>query len=214
MVVSVDGRGAADESELIRLLQHIVGDDVIHARWLNSLSYLENVGARKISASQDREMVTEAVLRHTVEEARHAWYLKRQLQKLDSTACPTYEAEYLLASSVTRNYINKLDVALSRLVKEQLGLAGAHLRQVCYQLVTYAIEVRADWLYHNYESVLAQTESVVSIRSILQEEEHHLAEMTSSLDKTLEDSGWWMKQATTIEQPLFENWITAVSADV
>jgi hypothetical protein len=58
--------------ELKSLFTHIVNNDTVHARWLNTLSLMENTGARKISASEDPATVTYIILKHAAEEHRHA----------------------------------------------------------------------------------------------------------------------------------------------
>ena len=65
-----------------QLLTTIVGHDILHGKWLNALSYLENTGARKISAYQDSYGVNYLELKHAAEEHRYAYYLKKQLRKL------------------------------------------------------------------------------------------------------------------------------------
>jgi hypothetical protein len=61
------------EIKLEVMIDKILADDRLHAKWLNTLSMLENVGARKISAYEDPRLVTEDVLKHALEESRHAW---------------------------------------------------------------------------------------------------------------------------------------------
>ena len=82
--------------ELSLLLHQIIADNTLHAKWLNTLSLMENTGARKISASEDPLTVTYIILKHAAEEHRHAFYLKKQIEKTGDTFCPTYAAEYLL----------------------------------------------------------------------------------------------------------------------
>ncbi len=200
--------------QLVELVSVIVADDSLHGRWLNSLSFLENSGARKISAAQHPELVTEQILRHTVEESRHAWYLKRQIRKLPSVTCPTYEPAYLVAPTATRQYLHKLDTAVSRLVKTELELVGQDLRSACYVLVTYAIEVKADLLYGNYERLLKDHKSEVSVRTILVDEENHLAEMADTVAQQFEDPQWWLEKVCEIEQEIFSNWLTAIEAEI
>ena len=67
--------------ELNELLPLIINDNQLHAKWLNTLSLMENTGARKISASEDPLTVTYIVLKHAAEEHRHAFYLKKQIEK-------------------------------------------------------------------------------------------------------------------------------------
>src|ERR1700712_4021232 len=130
-------------NQLPSLLNTIVNSDTLHARWLNTLSLMENTGARKISASEDPLTVTYIILKHAAEEHRHAFYLKKQIEKTEEL-CPTYAPEYLLAPAFSRYYLNQLDVQVCRYLKNEMGLIGKDLRFAAYLLVTYAIEVRAD----------------------------------------------------------------------
>ena len=41
------------EEQLKKIVEKIVSSDEMHARWLNSLSMMENTGARKISKYED-----------------------------------------------------------------------------------------------------------------------------------------------------------------
>ena len=209
-----DRSNEASPDQITALVREILGDDQVHARWLNTLSLLENSGARKISAAQHPELVTEEMLRHTVEESRHAWYLKRQIRKLGEVECPSYEPQYLLAPTSSRHYLQKLDMAVSRLVKSHLGLKGSALRSACYLLVTYGIEVKADLLYGTYERLLEEHESRVTVRSIIADEENHLDEMTTAIEREFEDPAWWIGEVCAAEQQIFAAWLTAVTVDV
>src|ERR1700755_2635759 len=110
------------------LLLIIINDRQLHARWLNTLSLMENTGARKISACEDPVTVTYIILKHAAEEHRHAFYLKKQIEKIPGTNCPTYAGDYLLAPGHSKYYLNLLDVQVSRYLKNQLNLNGAELR--------------------------------------------------------------------------------------
>src|ERR1700709_2671554 len=96
--------------ELKHLLTNIIADNALHARWLNTLSLMENTGARKISASEDPNTVTYIILKHAAEEHRHAFYLKKQIEKTGEELCPTYADEYLVAPACSKYYLNMLDV--------------------------------------------------------------------------------------------------------
>nr|WP_286420195.1 hypothetical protein [Myroides odoratimimus] len=65
-----------------QLLETIVASDELHSKWLNALSFMENTGARKISACENPYQVTFLQLKHAAEEHRHAYYLKKQIKKL------------------------------------------------------------------------------------------------------------------------------------
>src|ERR1700712_4839899 len=139
---------------LNNILPTIIADNQLHARWLNTLSLMENTGARKISASEDPTTVTYIILKHAAEEHRHAFYLKKQIEKTGKTNCPTYAPEFLLAPAYSKYYLNQLDIQVSRYLKQALKLTGKDLRFAAYLLVTYAIEVRADDLYPIYQDAL------------------------------------------------------------
>lgn len=193
--------------ELEQLLLKVVSNDDTHARFLNTLSLQENIGARKISANELPETSTYMVLKHAAEEHRHAFYLKKQIGKLNATACPTYEPDYLLAPYSSKYYLNKLDMATSRYLMDHMRLKGAALKFGAYLLVTYAIEVRADEIYPIYQKVLDDAKSKVSVRSIIIEEQGHLEEMTVQLKNF---SPEWQFHATniiSIEKDLYINWI-------
>ena len=200
--------------ELEELLQHIVSDDHTHARFLNTLSLQENIGARKISANELPETSTYMVLKHAAEEHRHAFYLKKQIAKLSISACPTYEPDYLLAPYSSKYYLNKLDLMTSRYLKDTLQLKGSDLKFAAYLLVTYAIEVRADLIYPVYQGVLDQNKSKVSVRSIILEEQGHLEEMTAQLKNFSTTWETHAENITTIEAVLYKDWINDLAKTI
>ena len=68
--------------EITLLIQNIVSDPFLHALWINTLSYLENCGARKIASCEHPTAVKEEMLKHAAEEFRHAFFLKTQLRRV------------------------------------------------------------------------------------------------------------------------------------
>lgn len=199
---------------LSNVLSTIVGDDQLHARWLNTLSLMENTGARKISASEDPTTVTYIILKHAAEEHRHAFYLKKQIERVAADTCPTYAVDYLLAPSSSKYYLNQLDVSVCRYLKNTLQLTGADLRFAAYLLVTYAIEVRADELYPIYQDVLSETGSKVNVKSIILEEEGHLEEMINQLKQFSPEWEHHAAQAVKIETDLFNQWVNQLTKEV
>lgn len=161
---------------LRQLLTAIVSSHEIHAKWLNTLSYLENCGARKIAACEHPTLVKEEMLKHASEEFRHAHYLKGQLKKISSHSLDTYSLASILGGTATLHYITTLDLKASRYLKEQ-GLSKNVIKESAYLLVTYAIELRAEELYPIYHEVLRQANSSIAVKSILLEEKEHLNEM-------------------------------------
>lgn len=200
--------------QLTSVLENIVNDNVLHSKWLNTLSYMENAGAKKISASEHKEEVTLLILKHAAEEHRHAYYLKKQLAKLDENLCKTYSNAELLAPNHTKYYLNTLDVQVCRYLKDHFKLSGYDLKFAAYLFVTYAIEVRADELYPIYQDVLTAKESRVTVKSIILEEEGHLEEMLNQLKEFSPDWEKHAQEIIQIEQQMFTDWMVGLAKEV
>jgi hypothetical protein len=200
--------------EFYNLLDKIVQHNEIHAKWLNTLSFMENAGARKISACEHPTKVSLIQLKHAAEEHRHAYYLKKQIGKIDPEFCKTYEKNELLASIATRQYLHSLDIQSCKYLQQAFQLTKEELKYAAYLFVTYSIEVRADELYPVYQEILTKTSSKIMVKSIILEEEGHLEEMINQLNEFSED---WKKHADivlNIEKGLHEEWINAISQEV
>lgn len=196
------------------ILEKIVPNKELHKKWLNTLSFMENAGARKISNCEDPLTVDIVQLKHAAEEHRHAYYLKKQIPKLGVSDCLNYHPSELLAPIQTRQYLHNLDIKCSRYLKEQFNLKGKELRYASYLFVTYAIEVRADLLYPVYQDVLTAYQSKVMVKSIILEEEGHLEEMMSMLGRFSPDWQQYAGRVAAIETGLFGGWINAITKDV
>ncbi len=200
--------------ELKKVINKIVSSPELHAKWLNSLSMMENTGAKKISASEHDVLVDEIVLKHAAEEARHAYYLKSQIKKTGFDGCKTYQMDELLAPIQSFQYLHALDTSISRYLKEKLDYSGNKLKYAAYLLVTYAIEERADELYPIYEEALKAIESKISVRMIVVEEQGHLEEMIQQMDEFFDDWKAHGEYALSIENRLFERWISAIEKSI
>jgi hypothetical protein len=195
------------------ILDRIVPAHDLHGKWLNSLSMMENTGARKISRYEHPIHTDITVLKHAAEEARHAYYLKKLIGKLPEVTCPDYSHPYLLAPLESQQYLNLLDVEACRYLKNTLGLSGRELKHGAYLLVTYSIEVRADMLYGVYQDALTKYGSKVNVKSIIAEEEGHLEEMTRMLQEFRPNWEQLAADVCQIEDRLFTAWITAVQQE-
>jgi hypothetical protein len=200
--------------EFNNLLSAIINNNQLHAKWLNTLSLMENTGARKISASEDPETVTYIILKHAAEEHRHAFYLKKQIEKIKADNCPTYANDYLIAPKSSKYYLNQLDVDVCRYLKREMGLKGKELRFAAYLLVTYAIEVRADELYPVYQEELDKMLSKVNVKSIILEEEGHLEEMINQLKSFSPDWQFHADKAVEMESRLFAQWLEQLNSEI
>lgn len=200
--------------ETRRLLVNILANEDLHAKWLNTLSYMENCGARKISKSEHPTLTDIEVLKHAAEEFRHAYYLKKMIDRVKLGACPNYELRYLLAPRESRRYLDALDVFASRHLKESFGYAGRRLAYGAYLLVTYAIEVRADQLYPIYHELLKQTSSKVSVYNIIKEEEGHLEHIKDAMAKFFSDPDLHAEAIVTYEKEKFYLWMKQLETEL
>ena len=172
--------------KLQEIFQNIIANDDLHARFLNTLSLMENTGARKISASEHKTKVSYLILKHACEEARHAFYLKKQISKVANLSnYTTYEYPYLIAPFASYTYLHSLDIQVCRYLKSTLHLSGEALKFAAYLLVTYSIEVRADGLYPIYQEALDTAKSKVNVKSIIVEATKGKETTSISLDEFL-----------------------------
>ncbi|MCH9627262.1 MAG: hypothetical protein S4CHLAM2_08970 [Chlamydiales bacterium] len=178
-----------------RLLRSLIANPKKHVKWLNTLSYLENAGARKIAKAEHPTLVKQEMLKHAAEEFRHAHYLKQQIGKL--TSSPPADYSDLLGGHLTRRYLDRLELGVCRLTTIKL-----------YPLVTYAIEKRAQQLYPLYQKALKESGSKVTVMSIIKEEEGHLEEMELELGECL-----YKEHVCEIEEKIYQSWIAKVELD-
>lgn len=193
-------------------LELIINNEYLHARWINTLSYLENCGARMIAASEHPTEVNSEVLKHAAEEFRHAHYLKSQIQRVTRVDLTDYKMEYLLGRCTTRQYLLWLNVYTCKMLRQN-KLPASLIHHAAYYLVTYAIECRAGELYPLYETCLRRAHSKVTVKSILLEEKEHLAEMREQL-YTIPDGFIYAAIVCGYEAELYKKWITSVAEDV
>lgn len=200
--------------EFHQLLKKIVQEGSTHAKWLNTLSFMENAGARKISKCEHPTLVSQIQLKHAAEEHRHAYYLKKQIGKINPELCKTYESTELLAPIATSQYLHSLDIKACRYLQKAFNLNEIDIKYAAYLFVTYAIEVRADELYPVYQQVLTEASSKIMVKSIILEEEGHLEEMIHQLNEFSPDWKHHADHILTIEKGLHEEWINAITQEV
>lgn len=154
------------ETPVRNFLQGLVGDKPRHARFMNMLSMLEHMGSRKIMVSQMNKCLTEDILKHLAEEARHAYFFKRQAERLAGHALNGYTDENTMERVPAMMYFGRMDAGIAKRVTGD-----------AYPWVSLIIELRACWLYAIYQSVLENSGLHISLKSLLAEEDMHLAEM-------------------------------------
>jgi rubrerythrin len=200
---------------LSTLCEVVISDAQLHARWLNSLSLMENCGARKIARAEHPVHTSTMLLKHAAEEFRHAYYLRKLIGKLGIPFEDSYADEQLIAPKATRYFLNELDIAICRMLIRDYNVSDkSDLIHGAYLLVTYAIEVRADFLYGTYQKVLSESGSNVNVKSIIAEEEGHLEEMRTML---IDYHPQWEERAAKairIEEQLFDHWLFAIADEL
>ncbi len=188
-----------------KLLSHILNCNTHHALWLNTLSYLENCGARKIAACEHPTLVKEEMLKHAAEEFRHAHHLKRQISKISTKQLPDYTQKNLLGGSHSLHYLNRLDVRSSRYLIAQ-GISKTNIKIYSYILVTYAVELRAEAIYPVYDTALKQMRSKATVKNILIEEKEHLDSMKQQITN-LPRGTLLSQDIIVIENAIYEKWM-------
>lgn len=158
-----------------QLLKNIITSPKIYARFLNTLSLLEYIGARKILKSQHQQYLTEKLLAHSIEELRHARVLKRAAIKI-APEYDSYAPDALLCGAEATHYFQTVDHATNTVI-------GEYNPWHCYLYTTLLIEIRALSFYSTCEEILQELGMPSVFRGILVEEEQHLQEVTEYLQK-------------------------------
>lgn len=200
-------------TRFVEFLPKIISSDCLHAKWLNTLSYLENCGARKIAACEHPTLVKEEMLKHAAEEFRHAYYLKSQMAKLSSHFYEDYSFISILGGTYSYHYLEKLDVHTFRYLTQIKQLSLNLAKELAYLLVTYIIELRAGELYPIYEEYLRNMASKIRVKCILLEEEEHLKDMESALSK-FANASEYVQQISFIESKMCAAWIDALKREL
>ena len=192
--------------------ERIIRNPELHARWLATLSHLESCGARKIAAFMPRCHPTLEQLKHSAEEAGHAYFFRELQARVEGNKCgPTQ----LLGKQVGPRYLHLLDLSISRLIRNSTPLISSRgIAEGSYLLTTYAVECRAESLYTMYEKVLRREGVDFSIKSILGEEAEHLVKMRSTIARHAELENH-IKEALALERNLFSRfWSTVRTYDL
>ncbi|MCB1050712.1 MAG: hypothetical protein KDC71_08930 [Acidobacteria bacterium] len=190
------------EQQFNDFLNRVVAEDALHARFLNTISLLEYIGARKMAKSLPQRGFDGQMLAHLSEEARHALVFKRWAERLNGQPMD-FSAHQLLASKPAQRYIQAID-RQAQICACQLGLNPAET----YWLATWMIEVRAMWAYPRYQAVLKQNghgPGRISLAAIIREEQSHLRDMGRFFDQHLVVNRNVLQTLETQEDLLFSH---------
>lgn len=190
--------------DLSLTLSQIISNPRSHAMWLNSLSYLEYRGFRKIVRSQETEDMNLERLTHAWEEVRHALFFKQQAIKIGGKDFEFYNEALLLGGFACKKYFFDLDQGVSDLLK---SLENETLRNSAYCIITWLIEQRAMSVYQVYDELLHARTASFSLSSVLREENAHLREMGEASSRIIEKQGLSVQALDKIEETAFaEMW--------
>ena len=164
---------------LLTLLEEITSDDSIHARFLNTLSYMEYLGSRKMIKSLPSSILDKTFLDHINEETRHSLILKNLAQKLAKKNMG-FKEEELIAGESAKNYFKEVDYYSFKFSFDNPILN--------YLYTTYSVEQRAVAFYSIYNEVLRKKGFSFSLSSILDDELGHLDSVLNEI-KT-KDFNW------------------------
>ncbi len=160
------------DHRLTALIGTVVATPELHARWLNTFSFLEYVGFRKIVKSQKAEALSAEVLAHALEEGRHALSLKKLAMKIGGKGFDSYASDAMLCGEAAEDYFQTLDHACDAALSDQ----SEELRSaLVYLYVTWLIEIRALEVYTAYSKALASVPGMQALDGLLAEEEQHLS---------------------------------------
>src|SRR5580698_92804 len=169
------------------LLERILPDPKLHARFVNTLARLEYIGVRKILKSRRSERLDLDGLQHILDEAVHALRLKKAAASLggaSGTDVRTFAAGATLAGDAAENYLQALD---HRAEEALADLPEAERAEANYLLTSAAVEVRAQVFYPLYERILKTCDAGFSVAAISKDEDRHLDEMAAGLGANLSD---------------------------
>lgn len=159
----------AMEAPVRAFLDSLIADRPAHARFMNMLAMLEHMGSRKIMVSQMKrqDTLSEDTLKHLAEEARHAYFFKRQAERAAGHSLDGWVDSNTMARVPALMYFGRMDAGISKDVGEDAA----------YQWVSLIIELRACWLYRIYHEALEASDYKLSLKSLIAEEDGHLEEM-------------------------------------
>lgn len=207
-MLSATERSNSDlEAPFGAFLRSVIADAGSHVRFLNLLSLLEHIGSRKIMLSQMKGILTQDILKHLAEETRHAFFFKREAEKLAGHGLEGYTDAETLAAGAGRFYFGRLDSGLTR------GLGKVHA-ETGYLWVSLVIELRAIWVYRLYQKAVTEAGFALPLRGIIAEEDKHLADMVDRLAEIGFDTSAALPGAMALEKTLFTRLFAAMQAGV
>jgi hypothetical protein len=185
----------------------VVTDDHLHARWLNTFSFLEYIGFRKIVKSQRAEILNRSLLMHALEEGRHALLLKKLAVKLGGQAFDFYRQETMLCPDAAKTYFQELD---HRCDAKFAHLDELERAKLVYLYVTWLIERRALDVYGRYKKVLGDSDVAPKLNALLAEEVGHLRAVEAGIAAGDSEHAARSAEFEALESDLYQDFVSAL----
>lgn len=189
------------------LLARVIERDGLHARLVNTLSLLEHMGSHKIMATQHSPAIDQPTLKHLSEETQHAWFMKRQAEKIARRPME-YSEEDLLSGPAARGYFQRLEAAMVRTLARQGSARAAYL------YMSMIVEFRALWFYGLHQQTLRRAGHALSLKRVLAEEQNHLADVANRLERGGELSDARAGEFMQRERALYERLLGKMQREV
>lgn len=146
-------------NDFLAFLEKTASDPALETEWVDLLAQLEYVGCRKILKGVDFERVNLSVLQHVMEEASHAYLMKRAAGP-EVANRPWTEGKFAQAGW---KYFQTLDTLVSAELPE------AH----CYPVVSWIVERRVMEVYPAYLKVTRNEAVREALTTIIEQERRH-----------------------------------------
>lgn len=177
--------------------EKVVSDPHLEGRWLNTLSLLEHMGARKISRTVGQDHPSLEILEHHADEVGHALTFKRLHAEL-ANGHPTQDA--YLCSEAAIAYFQSLDHTLAEWIE---GIVADKMSYAKYLVVTSCIERRAMGIYPLYRDTTNRPNVAEALERIIQEEQNHRSLIDKRLKNLLKECRASTEEAYAIEERFF-----------
>jgi hypothetical protein len=185
------------------VLKQIAAEPTLEARWLNTLSLLEFIGARKISRTVADRHPSLEVLGHLADETRHALAFKR----LACEVAGTEISEYLCPQEAAA-WFQTLDRELAAWTTRAVGHEDVRLN---YLVTTTLVEQRAMVLYPLYKAATRQAAVRAELGKVVTEEQSHRREIEQTCQRLLAEAGVPdLSALKALEERLFDGFLSAL----
>lgn len=203
-----ENNNRAFATRLEGFLTQVSRKSMLHARFLNTLSMMEHMGSRRIMITQGNAALGQETLKHMAEEARHAFFFKRQADRFAGTALEYDDAD-MVSPAFARMYFKRLESYIVNDVKDE-----ADPSRVAYLYMSMIIEFRAVWAFSIYQSVLEGEDISLSLKGLLAEEQGHLSEMETNLESLGAATAGRINRFLDKERTLFSRLIDRLETSV